>query len=137
MTKGELYKRLNQVRDLDASLRIVGMKIERLEGCLQGHAIRYDRDKVQTSPSDPVAEVMGDLEILLKQQDRLRVAMTRAVADVAGLIGQLKDNKQMLVMHYRYVAGLTWPVIAARMQFSERHTFRLHDEAVDYLCKNF
>lgn len=137
MTRGELYKRLNKVRDLDVDLRIVGMKIERLEGCLQGHAIRYDSDKVQTSPADPVAEVMGDLEILLKQQDRLRVAMTRAVADVADLIGHLSDNRQTLILHYRYTAGLPWPIVADRVHLSERHVYRLHDAAIDWLCKNF
>ena len=137
MKKSELFERLHRVGDLDVALRCNRMRIERLESCLQGHAIRYDVDKVQTSPSDPVAEVMGDLEELLKEQSRLQVAMVRAVSDLADLVGALKDNKQRLVMHYRYISCLSWSMVAERMQLSDRHVFRLHDCAVDWRCQNF
>lgn len=136
MTKGELFKRLHQVDDINTALLCVQMQIDRLEGCLQGHAIRYDQDKVQTSPKDAVAEVMCELEGLLKKQTKLQIELTAAVADVAGLIGQLKNNRQALVMHCRYTSGMSWAKIADRVQCSERHVFRIHDDAVRLLCKN-
>ena len=136
MTKGELFKRLHKVDDINTALLCVQMQIDRLEGCLQGHAIRYDTDKVQTSPKDAVAEVMCDLEGLLKKRTRLQIELTAAVADVANLIGQLKNNRQALVMHCRYTSGMSWPKIADRVQCSERHVFRIHDDAVKWLCKN-
>ena len=136
MTKGELFNRLHKVDDINTALICLQMQIDKLEGCLEGHAIRYDQDKVQTSPKDAVAEVMCDLEALLKKRDKLRIALTRAVADVAGLIDQLKNNKQAIVMHCRYTSGMSWSRIAERVQCSERHVFRIHDDAVDWLCKN-
>ena len=137
MTKRELFDRLHKVDDINTALLCVQMQIDRLEGCLQGHAIRYDQDKVQTSPKDAVAEVMCDLEGLLKKQTKLRIAMTRAVADVAELIDKLTDKKQALVLHYRYTACLPWSQIADKMGYAERHVFRIHDEAIDWICKNF
>ena len=137
MTKGELFKRLHKVDDINTALLCIQMQIERLESCLQGHAIRYDQDKVQTSPKDAVAEVMCDLEGLLKKQTKLRIAMTRAVADVADLIDKLTDKKQALVLHYRYMACLPWRQIADKMGYAERHVFRIHDEAIDWLAKNY
>lgn len=136
MTKSELFYRLHRVDDLDVKLRVVNTKIERLESCLQGHAIRYDVDKVQTSPHDPVAEVMASLDKLLDARKRLQLEMDAAVSDVDEIIAGLSDNKQTLILHYRYIGCLPWQVIAQRMHFSKRHVFRLHDEAIDLLCKN-
>ena len=137
MTKRELFNRLHKVDDINTALICLQMQIDRLEGCLQGHAIRYDTDKVQTSPKDAVAEVMCDLEGLLKKRTKLQIALTRAVADVASLIDKVEDKKQALVLHYRYTACLPWGQIADKMGYAERHVFRLHDTAIDWLCKNF
>lgn len=49
MTKGELFKRLHKVDDINTALLCIQMQIDRLEGCLQGHAIRYDQDTSQAS----------------------------------------------------------------------------------------
>lgn len=136
MTRGELFKRLNKVDDINAALLCVQMQIDRLEGCLQGHAIRYDQDKVQTSPKDAVAEVMCDLEGLLKKQARLRIAMTRAVADVAGLIDRVDDKNLSLVMHYRYMACLSWREVADKMGYAESHLFKLHDAAIKKILQD-
>lgn len=136
MTKGELFDRLHRVDDINTALICIRMQIEKLESCLQGHAIRYDKDKVQTSPKDAVLEVMCNLEGLLNKQTKLQIELTRAVADVADLIGHLTDKKQMLILHYRYTAGLQWGQIADKMGYAERHVFRLHDQAIDWLAKN-
>ena len=136
MTKSDLFYRLHRVEDIDAKLRCVKMKIERLESCLQGHAIRYDTDKVQTSPQDPVAEVMASLDKLLDQKKRLDLEMVQAVDDTAALIDALKDNRQRLILHYRYMACLPWSIVAKRVRLSDRHVFRLHDQAIDWLAKN-
>ena len=136
MTKSELFKRLHKVDDINTALLCVQMQIDRLEGCLQGHAIRYDQDKVQTSPKDAVAEVMCDLEGLLKKQARLRIAMTRAVADVAGLIDRVDDKNLSLVMHYRYMACLSWREVADKMGYAESHLFKLHDAAIKKILQD-
>lgn len=137
MNRLELFRALHRVDDISTALKCLQMRIEKLEGCLQGRAIRYDVDKVQTSPKDPVAEVMGDLEALLKKQTKLQIDLTRAVAHTADLLDKLTDNKQLLVMHYRYMQGASWANIADLVGVSERHVYRLHDKAIDYLCKNF
>lgn len=136
MTKKELFERLNKVRDYEAALRIVDLKIERLESCLQGHAIRYDAVKVQTPPEDHVAEVMGDLDALFKKQAKLRIGLTRAVADIAEMIDSIPDTRLCLLMHYRYTGCLTWQEVAQAMHYNDRHVYKLHDQAIKWLCEN-
>ena len=135
MTKGELFDRLHRVEDLDIAIRCNQMAIEKLESSLQGHAIRYDQEKVQTSSTDRVADVMGDLEKLLKKQDRLRKQLADALNDVTGMIGLLTDRKQQLVLSYKYLACLPWVKIAEKMPCGERQVYRIHDNAIKILHK--
>lgn len=130
MTKRELFDRLHRVDDINTALICVRMQIEKLESCLQGHAIRYDKDKVQTSPKDAMLEVMCNLEGLLNKQTKLQIELTRALADVADLIDRVDDRKQSLVLHYRYVACLPWRTIANKMGYAESHLFKIHDAAI-------
>lgn len=136
MTRTKVYKILRRVTELDTALRIIDMQIERMESCLQGHAIRYDADKVQTSPEDRVAEVVANMDDLLKRRARLRLEMSRAVTACADLIATVKDDRKQLVLHYRYTSGFRWHEIARALGCSERHVYRLHDSAIDQLTRN-
>ncbi len=48
---------------------------------------------------------------------------------VARAIGQVADPLGRQVLQLRYLQGLSWPVIRARMGCSERTVFRLHSRA--------
>jgi len=136
MTKAELKNTLRRVNTLDCELRVVNLKIEKLESCLGAHGIRYDLDHVQTSPTDAMAEVMAEIEPLIKDRERLTVAITRAIVDTSEIIDRLKDKNQCLVMHYRYTAGLPFEEIAARMQYSPQRIYQFHDDAIRWLLEN-
>lgn len=133
MNKSELKATLKRVESLDQELQIVNMKIERLESCIQAHGIRYDRDRVQTSPKDAVAEVMAEIDPLLDKREKLTHEITRAVAETSEIIDRLKDGNQCLVMHYRYTAGLPFEEIARRMSYSPQRVYQLHDNAMRWL----
>ena len=137
MTKSELYNKLNRIADLDDALRIIAIKIERLETCAQGHAIRYDQDKVQTSPSDPVSRIMDDLYKLLDRQKELQIQMAEAVEETSALIDLAPNKKQRLVLYYHYVQGLRWAKIAEKLHVYERHVYRLRDEGIDAIMRSF
>ena len=136
MNKSELKSRLRRVNALDYELQVVEMKIERLESILGAHGIRYVIDRVQTSPTDAVAEVMAKIEPLITERARLTVAITKAIADTSDIIDRLKDEKQRLVMHYRYTAGLSFEAIARRMSYSSQRIYQLHDDAIRWLVDN-
>ena len=136
MTKNDLKQKLNLVYKLDTELKILNIKIERWEAMTQGHAIRYDVDKVQTSPGDPVAAAMEPLYKLLDKRKKIQIALARAVEDTNQIIDAVPDDKGRLIMHYRYTACLSWEEIARRMSYTERHVMRFHDDAFDWICSN-
>lgn len=137
MTKSELYAKLNRIGDLDDALRIIAIKIERLENTAQGHAIRYDQDKVQTSPGDPVARIMDDVCKLLDTQKRLQIQMAEAVEETSELIDRVPNKKQRLVLYCHYMQGLRWAQIAEKLHVYERHVYRLRDDGIDAILRSF
>lgn len=136
MNKSELKTILRKVDTLDKELQVVNIKIERLETSVGVQSFQYDRVRVQTSPKDMMAEVMTEIEPLLKERERLSVAMVKAVAETSEIIDRLKDGNQCLVMHYRYTAGLPFEEIAQRMSYSTQRIYQLHDDAMKWLLRD-
>ena len=135
MTKKEIKRRLNAISWLDDELKILDAKIERYEVMTQGHAIRYDVDKVQTSPGDPVSEAMAKLYELMTQRSKMQARMIKAVAAATDLIDQVTDSKGRLILHYRYIDCMSWRGISKRAGYSESWVFKLHDQAIDEIYK--
>lgn len=135
MTKAEIKRKLNSISWLDDEIKILDAKIERYETIAQAHAIRYDQDKVQTSPSDPVSKAMEKLYDLMDKRKDAQIKMVQAIAEAADLIDLVHDARGRLVLHYRYIVVMPWRVIGERMQFAERHVYRIHDEAMDEIYK--
>ena len=136
MTRNDLKQKLNLVYKLDTELKILNIKIERWEAVAQVHGIRYDLDKVQKSPGDPMDAVMEPLYKLLDKKKKIQVALSRAVEDANQIIDAVPDDKGRLTMHYRYTACLSWEEVARRMSYTERHVMRFHDDAFDWICSN-
>lgn len=131
MTKLEVFETMDRIRVIDEQLQVIAIKIERLESCAQGHAIRYDQIKVQSSVVDPVERIIEDLSKLIDRQKVLRGQMVKAIDDASELIELVDDRRQKLVLYYRYVGLLAWGEVADRVHTSERHVYRLHDLGID------
>lgn len=131
MTKADIKRKLNTISYIDDEIRILDSKIERYEAITQAHAIRYDLDKVQTTPTDPVAKAMEKLYGLMEIRRKRQEQMIKAVAEAADLIDMVKDAHGRLVLHYRYINALSWREVAKRTNFAERHVYRLHDDAIN------
>lgn len=136
MKKSTVFDILKRPGKIAFELRITEMRIEALENMLQGHAIRYDLDKVQTSPEDRVAEVVASMEELMKKRRMLQGAIATASDRSAALIDELPDEKSRLILYCRYTSGLSWRDTAAASGYEERQTYRIHDAAIDWLAEN-
>lgn len=51
--------------------------------------------------------------------------------DIEQLINSVEDDKQRLLLSYRYIDGQQFEWIASTMHFSWRHTHRIHSRALD------
>ena len=131
MTGKEYMETIRRVR---RDIRLLMEQIERDSVLAQGvTAIRYDVDRVQTSPvSDKMADIVARItETTEKLYDR--IALLQGLEDDARrlLVNLEQEHERVLV--YRYIDEMSWVSIAERMGYSEKHLFIIRDKALSEL----
>lgn len=105
-------------------------RTERLLAMVPG-AIRYDTPRVQSSPSDRMSEIMGEVDELDQEIEDLRELLRLRRQEVADLSRRELDEQACRVIILRYIDGLQWRDVAAAVHKSERTVFRIHKDATD------
>lgn len=131
MTGEEYMERLRIVR---RDIRLLMEQIARDTVLAQGvTAIRYDADRVQTSP---VADRMADIVARITEKtgtlyDRITLLQGLEEETRKKLLCLEVEHERVLV--YRYFDEMTWADIANQMDYSEKHVFKLHTKALTEL----
>ena len=129
--KDELYR----IRDTQKEINELKQRIDEEYYSLLPQAIRYDLDKVQTSPQDRMPYVMGRIDehtrIMCDRLSHLLVRKQRA----EHLINKLEDTRQrqVLDLYFLSVERMTMKKIADKMGYSEQQTFRYYSEGLKNL----
>lgn len=105
-------------------------RTERLLAMVPG-AIRYDTPRVQSSPSDRMSEIMGEVDELDQEIEDLRELLRLRRQEVADLSRRELDEQACRVVILRYIDGLQWRDVAAAVHKSESTVFRIHKDAAD------
>lgn len=101
-------------------------------------AVRYDLDKVQSSPDgDRMATIMAEIEEKEEEINRQIDDLCDFRLQVTRLINALQDEKHISVLYKRYVQFQTWGQIAGDLQYTDRHVMRLHGAALDAFYKKY
>lgn len=122
---------LKKIEIATRRIEAVCRRIEELEVRAQGvGAIRYDKDRVQTSPQDR----MPDMVIkLAEMEDKYAAAVVREQRfkmDAQRRINRLPDARYITILTARYVDCLTWEETARLAGYGIRQSVRIHDEAL-------
>lgn len=126
---------LRQIKREQIEICRLQEQIDTAEASLLPKAIRYDLDKVQTSPEDPLYAVLSEVEEykkeMVKRTHRLILRRRKAIR----MLDQLKDSRQrqVLFLYYLDPGLLTMDQVAEKMIYSEREAWRKHDAAISKL----
>lgn len=129
--KGELYR----IRNVQKEINELKQRIDEEYYSLLPQAIRYDLDKVQTSPQDRMPDVMGQIDEHTRiMYDRLSHLLVRKQW-AEHLINKLEDTRQrqVLDLYFLSVERMTMKKIADKMRYSEQQTFRYYSEGLKNL----
>lgn len=72
MDLNETYDFLMQIRRKEIIIRRKETQRDELRACLLPGAVRYDRDKVQSTPTDKMSDVMARVDELDREIEQLR-----------------------------------------------------------------
>lgn len=98
-------------------------------------AIRYDKDKVQTSPTDRMADVMGDIDEAQRKLTELEARRMREQIEISEMCDKCEDliDQEKYVIVKRYMHMYNWNDIADILDLSDRRIFQLHGSALEKL----
>lgn len=109
--------------------------IKNAEMGLLPSGIRYDRDKVQTSPSDTMSAVLSKAVDMQKELESSIAKLQDKRIEAEKLIRTLENSDEREVLRYYYLdtfngRPLTWEQVSNRMNFNLRWVHRIHDRAI-------
>ena len=107
----------------------------KLRACLLPIGIVYDKDRVQTSPEDQMAETMAEVADLDQQIEILQRQRARQICRIGRAIDQLGDSRERAVLDAYYTGQMSMTEIAEYMHYSRQHIYRLRGSGVENMRK--
>lgn len=141
MTVGEVKDIFKQTRKAQIEIKHLVRLIEREELTLLPKAIRYDRDKVQTSPEDILARSAAEIADMREEMTKSWYLLKQKMGYAESLITKLDDTDEREVLRYYYLDcngngyPMTWAEVAEAMGFNERTIYRIHGSALVHLSE--
>ena len=126
---------LQGIRDKRFELNLLRDKRNEIYYSLMPSGIRYDLDKVQTSPVDRMPVAAGDLEEAQKKIDAMIDSLSRDINLALKLVNLMPESKhrQLIMLRYFGVDRKTteWKYVADVMGYTEEYVRgELHGEAI-------
>ena len=106
-----------------------------LRACLLPAAITYDKDRVQTSPEDQMAEVMAEIADLDTQIEALHRDRARQIRRIGHALDLLEDSRERAILEAYYTGQKSMNEIADYMHYSLQHTYALRQRGAENIRK--
>lgn len=133
MDLNETYDFLMQIRRKEIIIRRKEMQRDELRACLLPGAVRYDRDKVQSTPTDKMSDVMARVDELDREIERLKLEKAQAIIEISDVIEKLDNDKEKAVLTALYIKAASMETVAGIVCYSVRHTYLLRKQGVEHL----
>ena len=140
MTKEEVKVYFSQIRKEQYEISHLKTMISNMEFELLPSGIRYDKDKVQTSPDDTMSRVLAKAMDMQKELENSIAKLQERQIKAEKLIQSLENSDEREVMRYYYMdledgKPLTWEQVAIRINYYKRHVLRIHGNALYNLSR--
>lgn len=128
--KAEAY--LKQIRDVERTIKNKRDELDALRYKASGAtAIRYDKDKVQTSPQDYLTMAIMDIIEIEKQLEEDAVSIEEMKGSAYAIVRQMQSADQRALIEWFYLNGISMTETADRMNMSERTAYYLRNDALE------
>lgn len=134
MNQKEMCMYLGRVRNLTRKELKLRRHIEELRYSLLPSGIRYDKDKVQTSPMDQMLEALSEID----HYERERLKVVKTLIDIRSIIARkliILPQKEYFVLNEYYLRLRSIKNIADDMECSVQYVYRLRNNGLSMLCK--
>lgn len=128
--KSFLYRVRCEMREI----QIKQMQIASIRSTLLPSGIRYDGDRVQTSPSDPMSRVAARIDEMTRDIAEDCRQMQKDFNEARQMIGRLEDprERQVLTLYFLTPTVNRMEDVAEIMSYSVRQVFTIYEEALKH-----
>lgn len=126
---------LYSVRDEQKEIEELDDRIRELRMSLLPGAIRYDKDKVQSSPEDALSRRTAEVvDYEQELADRMRM-LTLKRQKAQEMIDTLEDSRerQALGLYFLSIGRPSMTKVAEKMGYTQRQTFRFYVSGLEHL----
>ena len=109
--------------------------IAELRSCLLPGAIRYDKDRVQSTPGDQLGETMAKSDEMERQVEDLKAERSALIIRVNNMIEKLENDIERAVLTEWYINRTKPSRIASNISYSERRMYHYKKEGVKHLAE--
>lgn len=127
------YNHFMKVRRIEYKIQRLKYRRTALESCLLPPAIRYDKDKVQVTPSDKVSEIVAEIDEIDRKIAVLIADNLAAIQEVSNAIDQLDDELEKTILYGYLLAGRSMVSISNDIHYSRQHTYRIYQQAIKHV----
>lgn len=131
----ETYEFLLSPRRLADEIWRKDIRRQELRACLLPAAITYDKDRVQVTPEDHMAETMAEVADLDAEIEILQRRRARQIRLISKALDQLEDSREKAILEAYYIGRKSMNEIAEHMSYSLQHAYRLKRDGVEKMRK--
>ena len=131
----QTYNYLNSVRVLHWRWLRLKARHDELESCLLPAAIRYDKDKVQTSPDDTISKIVSEISELETQMNEVLLAKAKRIDEITNIIHSLESDEERTALTMRYINRVPVADIAEAMGYSVKRIYQFMDQGGTEISK--
>ena len=131
----QAYEFLNSARVLHWQWLRLKAKHDELESCLLPAAIRYDKDKVQSSPEDAMSKIVAEISELEQKMNEVQYAKSKQIERIERAINSLDSEEERTALTLRFINRKPVSFIAGAMGYSERRIYQFIDKGGAQISK--
>ncbi len=133
--KDSTYLFLNSIRAIDKKIERLQSKKQQLEWSLLPAGIRYDKDRVQTTPEDSMLTICTDIAEVDAEITMLVMKRAEQVKTVYDTIEKMSDMDEQTVIIQRYIMRTPIKDIARSVSYSVEWVQKKRRDGVDHLTE--
>lgn len=132
----QAYEFLNSARVLHWQWLRLKAKHDELESCLLPAAIRYDKDKVQTSPDDQMSKIIAEINDLEVEMAKIQMRKSKQIERIDKAINALASDEERTALTMRYINRIPVSDIALAMGYAEPTIYKFMNQGGEQIAKS-
>ena len=129
----QAYDFLNSARVLHWRWLRLKAKHDELKSCLLPAGIRYDKDKVQTSPEDTISKIMAEVNELEHKMNEVQVAKHQRIEEIDKALHEIPSDEARTALTMRFINRIPVSEIALQMGYAEPTIYKFMNQGADHI----